>query len=837
MRKILLLLGVLILTLGLCVGTVSATLHTIVDDDETYIEWVDETGSSIFKIDDDDGVTITGTYTVSGDLLFSGTDKIMFHDSDQYVYAPADGQLGILTDGVFTVDATTSSTITAPISAIDASTSHTVTSPATAIVATTSFTVTSPSVLQKKSAVDYVTTAVPDSGAVTVTVTGSGSGSYEIVTDDAGIILDAFDTVSVEAGAGTFGFSATTLDMNALTITDVGDIITTNAAGPTMQNEAATNTNPTLIPNRNEEDTGIGWQSDVIHIVLGTADEYSFSTSTLDMNTNTITEAGNIFANTATGAALVDEASVSGNPTLCPDRNQLSTGVGSGASILHLIIGGTDEVSVSATAVTLPSNELILTSGDITFTGNLVQKDNALAYVTTTVSDSGAVKVDVTGDSTLGSYEIETDGVGIVLDAANNITLDAGTGDVDIITDVLVAHSEKLQFLDTATYINATDSNDLAVVAGATLIMTSPIIRFDAATSVIHRDNALAYVTTTVSDSGAVVVSVTGDSTLGSYEIITDDLTITLDAKTTVGIEVDGTSEYSFSSGTLDMNSNTLTEVGGVVVDDDATVAFGDDSDISLDFDSTRTALVILPLGNFVSSEGMSDRFRLEWVAGEQGKPGLHANIRSADSAVVAATDPLFEILGTNASSDDVISYAEGGIAITTDGADGDEVILLPHLDTSVSAWEHVIWGTDNEVRWETYIRTTASIDSCIIWAGLKLTNTEVMTTDDDQLYFRYENLVNGGEWQAITTVNAGADDAHDTNVAVAATTKYHLVIEIDNAGEAKFYIDGALVETGTSFTGEHADLKPYIGVAGDGTSPTARSIVVRGQVISREYD
>ncbi|GAH09378.1 unnamed protein product, partial [marine sediment metagenome] len=193
------------------------------------IDYVDEAGISIFKIDDDAGTTITGTYTVSGDLLFSGTDKLMFHDSDQYVYAPADGELEVLTDGIFTLDATTSSTITAPVSAIDASTSHTVTSPKTGVIATDSFTVTSPNVIHKKSAVDYVTTTVADSGEVVVTVTGSGDGSYEIATSDAEIVLDAATTVSIQAAGGTYGFSSTTLDMGTLSITNVGDIITTNA--------------------------------------------------------------------------------------------------------------------------------------------------------------------------------------------------------------------------------------------------------------------------------------------------------------------------------------------------------------------------------------------------------------------------------------------------------------------------------------------------------------------------------------------------------------------------------------------------------------------------------
>jgi hypothetical protein len=62
-------------------------------------------------------------------------------------------------------------------------------------------------------------------------------------------------------------------------------------------NETASSTNPTLVPNQTEPDTGIGWASDVIHIVLDGGDEYSFSTSAVDFNTNNLTDVGQITSN------------------------------------------------------------------------------------------------------------------------------------------------------------------------------------------------------------------------------------------------------------------------------------------------------------------------------------------------------------------------------------------------------------------------------------------------------------------------------------------------------------------------------------------------------------
>ena len=106
--------------------------------------------------------------------------------------------------------------------------------------------------------------------------------------------------------------------------------------------------------------------------------------------------------------------------------------------------------------------------------------------------------------------------------------------------------------------------------------------------------------------------------------------------------------------------------------------------------------------------------------------PGLNADIQNTSEAVRMIVNTNFEVLGTNASSDDVsFSSTEGGIELQTDGADNDQVIILPHLDTSQTAWTGIKWGTKNQVEWECAIRTGISNDSIAntsFWAGLKLT-------------------------------------------------------------------------------------------------------------------
>lgn len=254
--------------------------------------------------------------------------------------------------------------------------------------------------------------------------------------------------------------------------------------------------------------------------------------------------------------------------------------------------------------------------------------------------------------------------------------------------------------------------------------------------------------------------------------------------------------------------------------------------DVTLQDISAVGAVNLVPAaGEYNTQLGLPERYILTWFAGARGKPGVNADIVSATAAVQAVADPYFEVLGTNASSDDVTIGAEGGIVVQTDGADGDEIILVPHLDTSQGAWGIVNWGTDNEVQWECVIQTGADITNCIIWAGLKLTNTEVKATDDEQAFFRYENGVNSGAWEAVSSVG-GTDSEDDTGVTVVASTVYHLVIKISATRIATFYINGVLVATSDALT-DATDLIPYIGIAADGAAE-AKDMTIFSQQISR---
>lgn len=239
---------------------------------------------------------------------------------------------------------------------------------------------------------------------------------------------------------------------------------------------------------------------------------------------------------------------------------------------------------------------------------------------------------------------------------------------------------------------------------------------------------------------------------------------------------------------------------------------------------------VVGPKLSAVPSGVVPERFALSWVAGARGKPGVNGDILSATEATREIADPAFEVLGTNAVSGSTAINAEGGVTLTTAGASGDQVIVAPHLDASQTAWSAVTWGTDKATAWECRIRTGAAITDCVIWAGLKLTNTSVVATDNDQAFFRYAPATNSGKFQAVYSIG-GTDVSADTGVTVAVSTAYHLRIEIDASRVPRFYINGVLVATGTALTNT-TDLIPYVGV--EASAAAAKTLVVQGQAISR---
>jgi hypothetical protein len=90
----------------------------------------------------------------------------------------------------------------------------------------------------------------------------------------------------------------------------VGNVVGTNAAGPALLNEAATSTNPTLVPNKADPDTGVGWNSTNIgSLIAGGTEVASFAAAAFNI----------------TGAANVKQANNGNTGGLVLTRSDTST--------------------------------------------------------------------------------------------------------------------------------------------------------------------------------------------------------------------------------------------------------------------------------------------------------------------------------------------------------------------------------------------------------------------------------------------------------------------------------------------------------------------------------
>jgi hypothetical protein len=230
-----------------------------------------------------------------------------------------------------------------------------------------------------------------------------------------------------------------------------------------------------------------------------------------------------------------------------------------------------------------------------------------------------------------------------------------------------------------------------------------------------------------------------------------------------------------------------------------------------------------------------------------------------ADNASALALHVLanknFEVLGTNMTSAlSTRNATAAGITLTTAGADQDQAIVLPHLDSNQTAWTGTKWGTENQTIWECSLNTNA-IDNQKLWAGLKLTNDQLVATDANQAFFKFQTDATNSEaftdftkWHFVHSIG-GTDFISVLPITVAANTIYHFKIEIDSARKLSIFVDGiqynitstsgstggTAVTSGTTKSGamtDDIDLIPYIGI--EAGAAAAEAVDVHYQCISR---
>ena len=218
-------------------------------------------------------------------------------------------------------------------------------------------------------------------------------------------------------------------------------------------------------------------------------------------------------------------------------------------------------------------------------------------------------------------------------------------------------------------------------------------------------------------------------------------------------------------------------------------------------------------------------------------RPGLNANIDQVSTVEVQrALNRNWEALGTGMTTALATFAVTGaGILATTAGSDQDQSILTPHLDSAATAWAGTLWGTENQVHFETSLQIPA-LDNQKVWAGLKLTNDQLVATDANQMFFKYQTDATNSEafsdyakWHFVYSI-ADTDYISVLPITVAINTPYHFKIEVDSDRKAAIFVNGiqynvtttagstggTAVTTGTTKTKaltDNIDLIPYVGI------------------------
>jgi len=237
-------------------------------------------------------------------------------------------------------------------------------------------------------------------------------------------------------------------------------------------------------------------------------------------------------------------------------------------------------------------------------------------------------------------------------------------------------------------------------------------------------------------------------------------------------------------------------------------------------------------------------------------RPGINADIDAVSTTEVQrALNRNWEALGTNMTTA-LCTFAttSAGVLATTAGADQDQAILTPHLDTAATAWAGTLWGTENQVSWECSIMLPA-IDNQKVWAGLKLTNDQLVATDANQAFFKFQtDATNSEAFTDYTLLHfvhsiGGTDYISALPITVAANTPYHLKIEFDSDRKLSIFVNGVQynITTTSGSTGGTAvvagttksaamtddiDLIPYIGI--EAGAAAAEAVNVHYTAISR---
>lgn len=180
-----------------------------------------------------------------------------------------------------------------------------------------------------------------------VTQNNAAAPSLAFGDGDSGFYEGADDQIHLATAGVSRGF------FNSSAFTFTGTISVNNSSGAAIFDEVASATNPTLIPNKSDPDTGIGWgaSNDELILVAGGIEGVSIAESgggiTVTLKGPTTVE-GNLLIEAAAGPSLLNLAATATTPTVNPNRSDANSGIGwPGIDQLSLIAGGLDCINIA----------------------------------------------------------------------------------------------------------------------------------------------------------------------------------------------------------------------------------------------------------------------------------------------------------------------------------------------------------------------------------------------------------------------------------------------------------------------------------------------------------
>lgn len=227
------------------------------------------------------------------------------------------------------------------------------------------------------------------------------------------------------------------------------------------------------------------------------------------------------------------------------------------------------------------------------------------------------------------------------------------------------------------------------------------------------------------------------------------------------------------------------------------------------------------------------------WIAGENGKPGIKADLTDGTEVIRMITDPLVELAGTSVTSAESSLNAEGGVDIVTNGADNDQAILVLHdlAQANMCHGDNFTLRSDREAEFECAIKMPSAITTMGVICGLKTDDSpaDMLLTDTGLAVFNFNTDDSDTTWGFVGDIAAGSGDVDiNTGVSVVADGVYHFSVKYTGVGRCEARINGQLVAHFDMTAGVDIQV-PMIGIQSLDSGPSATpALTVYGWRISR---